>query len=219
MLTAPKVGSLKIPLLLYADMVLLSWTSIGLWRLVQASLTYFTQNKLQLNFEKYKFLVFGKTRWPWLWSFKGKVVKEFNYLGVLFHHRLLWSSHHQVRTHITNLSSLVNMQFFNTWCNAYIPPALQIFNIKVKPQILYSIPIWMSSFNMHVERIQAKFLYKTFALPHCVSYVVMCQEAGQHKLETTALLSFCKFWQRSALHQIRMSCSEAYYLTQSFPLA
>lgn len=57
-------------------------------------------------------------------------------------------------------------------------------------QLLYAFAIWISALNDIVERIQATFLHKTFAVPGCVAYVTLCLKSGQWK----SWLRVFEFW-------------------------
>lgn len=65
-------------------------------------------------------------------------------------------------------SSLSIYVKYHTWENSFIPAVLQIFNAEFVAQLLYGIPIWISKFDISVERVQAMFLNKIFGVLHCV---------------------------------------------------
>ena len=83
-----------------------------------------------------------------------------------------------------------------TWGNLYIRPALQIFNAKSVAQLCYGVPIWTPAFHSSMERVRSMVLYKIVGLPHCVSYLTLFFEAGQHRLGALAWLRFFKYWVR-----------------------
>lgn len=130
--------------------------------------------------------------------FQGKQiqqVKSFKYLGLIFQHNLSWVSHRRSVINLAKITSLsISRFFFFPKGNKYIPAAVRIFNAKVSSQLLYGSPIWLSGFNIDVERIQSSFLYKIFGFPHCISYVALCLEAGRHRLDYLAWCAFIKFW-------------------------
>ena len=196
----PKIGSLPVPILLYADdMVLISRTKIGLKRLIQGCISYLHTTQLQLNFDKSKIIVFGKSWRPCSWQFGGRAiqqVKSFKYLGILFHYKHQWSTHRIAALRTAKITTQAIIRFFYTQGAAYIPAALRVFNAKVVNQVLYGSQIWLSAFNIDVERIQSSFLYKIFGLPHCVSYAALCLEAGQYRLQFLLWIRFFKFWFR-----------------------
>ena len=196
----PKIGSLPVPILLYADdMVLIPRTKIGLKRLIQGCISFLHTNQLQLNFAKSKIIVFGKSWRPCSWQFGRSAiqqVKSFKYLGILFHYKHQWSMHRIAAIRTAKITTQAIIRFFYTQGAAYIPAALRVFNAKVVNQLLYGSQIWLSAFNIEVERIQSSFLYKIFGLPHCVPYAALCLEAGQYRLQCLLWIRFFKFWLR-----------------------
>lgn len=136
----PKMGSNHIPLLLYADnMILQSTSRVGLRRLITYCIDYLKKNELHLNFDKSKVVVFGKS-WKLLnWSFKGKVieqVKEFKYLGIYFHHKHSWTTHRKMAVNLAKVTTQVIIRFHLTRGNSYVPAALLAFNAKTISQFL-----------------------------------------------------------------------------------
>ena len=197
---SPKIGSLQVPLLLYADdAVLISRTRVGLKRLLTRCLEYLNQNKLLLNCEKSKILVFSKSWRPLKWVINGNTieqVKHFKYLGINFQYNLFWTQHRNSVTNLATSSTLAVSRFFYNTGNQFIPAAIKVFNAKVQAQILYGCPIWISSFDHSIECIQSKFLRKILGLPNCVPYAALCLETGQTSIESRAWLITFKYWLR-----------------------
>ena len=88
----PFVGKRPTPLLLYADdAVILSRTRVGLIRYLRTFIDYCLDNKLTINYDKTKILVFAKTHYRYHWQLRGKQIQQINhfrYLGINF--SLLW---------------------------------------------------------------------------------------------------------------------------------
>lgn len=59
---------------------------------------------------------------------------------------------------LANVISQPIVQFHFTKGNRYIPTALNIFNVKVIPQQLFGISLWIGDLNSVLEHPQGKFL-------------------------------------------------------------
>ena len=196
----PKLGSLHIPLLLYADdAVVMSCSRVGLKRLLNQCLVYCESNRLTLNYGKSKVLVFAKSWKPFSWNIQGNIIEQvrhFKYLGVHFHYNASWTVHRKYITNTARNSAQAIARFFYTKGNQFVPAALKVFNAKTCSQLLYGIPIWISAFNRVAESIQSVFLRRILGIPNCVPYAALCLETNQRLLETRAWLLTIKFWLR-----------------------
>ena len=194
----PKLGQLHLPALLYADdSVLLSCSSIGLKRLLYGCLEYCKVNKLLLNYEKSKILVFSKAWKPQIWNIGGNMleqVKHFKYLGLHFQYNSSWVTHRKYTINTAKNSARAVIRFFYTKGDQYVPAALRVFNAKSCSQLLYGIPIWINALNQDLEDMQSNFLRKILGVPNCVPYAALCLELNQMRLATKAWLITIKFW-------------------------
>ena len=197
---APKLDSQPVPLLLYADdAVLLSFSKVGLKRLLSSFASYCNQNSLSINFEKSKILVFSKSWKCFHWKVEGKVieqVKTFRYLGVLFHYKLSWSTHrkHSLALAKNQLSAVSRFHYQKG--NQFVPAAIQVFQAKIITQLLYGIPIWILAFNKEVEQICVTFLRRILGIPNSVGFSTLYAELGLHLLESRAWITTIKYWLR-----------------------
>lgn len=195
---SPKLGSRRVQLLLYADdAILISRSRIGLRRLMDSGIHYLRLNKLQLNYAKSKIMVFSNSWKPLTWKFENHMieqVKSFKYLGLHFSYNLAWSLHRNKTIASAKTSSHAITRFFYHKGGRFVPPALKVFNAKIRAQILYGIPLWISSFNYSVEQLQATFLRKILGVPNCVPYSALCLETGQSLISTQAWLRVSNFW-------------------------
>ncbi|KAG8134611.1 hypothetical protein E2320_007710, partial [Naja naja] len=163
---APKLSTMKIPFLLYADdAVLLSLSRPGLKRLLSAFGSYCAENHLSINHDKSKVLVFSRAQKLYNWAINGNAIRQvfhFKYLGIQFQNTSTWTRH---RTQVLNSASCSHQQI------------LRFFS-KTLVQALYGIPIWIQGFKDCIERTQAVFLRKLLGLPLCVGFALMYLELG-----------------------------------------
>ena len=196
----PTLGDCKIPVLLYADdAVLISRSRLGLKRLMNKCLDYLSTNKLQLNYQKSKILVFSKSRKIYKWTFKRhpiEQVRTFKYLGLLFSADSSWAGHRYMAQTTAKISSMAISRFFYNKGGRLIPAALKIFNSKSISQALYGIPIWINAYHKSLESFQSAFLRRILAMPNCVPYEALCLETGQLPLKDVAWYRTCKYWLR-----------------------
>ena len=135
----PKLAHRPLSVLLYADdATLLSWTCIGLRRLLRTLDIYCTSEKLVLNYTKSQVLVFTQKLTKHQWHLNGhpiEQVKSYKYLGVIFQSSISW------RIPISNITAnaVSNHSFLSSMPSGgqYIPSALQVFSAKVLTQLLY----------------------------------------------------------------------------------
>ena len=80
---SPRLGTTKVPLLFYADdVVLLSRTRVGLKRLLKCFAEFCTFNSLELNYEKSKILVFSRPWKSYLWKINDNQLEQVKTLQI-----------------------------------------------------------------------------------------------------------------------------------------
>lgn len=197
---APKLNQKPVPLLLYADdAVLLSLTSLGLKRLLSSLILYCECNKLSINYEKTKILVFSNGWKLEKWKIRGQEIQQVKihrYLGILFQSNLGWITHRTNAIKQAKCTSSAVARFYYQTGNQFIPAAIQIFQTKVQSQLLYGIPLWVQAYNSDLKKIHSSFLRRILGLPAVIKYETMCAEIGIHTLEYWAWSTSIKYWLR-----------------------
>ena len=154
--------------LLYADdLVLFADSIVNLQKKINALEKFCEEWSLKVNIEKSKVMVFRnggylkqKEKW-WLNNVKLEVTTYYSYLGALFSSRLNWSKciDNQSSKALRIISLIRNL--FKTLDNFSLRIASKIFDIKIKPIILYGSEIWGTRRHESLEHVQIKF-YKLF---------------------------------------------------------
>ena len=85
-----------------------------------------------------------------------------------------------------------------------------VFNTETRAQLLYGIPIWISTYIVEVEKIQSTFLCCLLGVPKCVGYAALHLEIGVGRLETSAWIQTLKFWLR--IHFLAEHCNYVYHM-------
>lgn len=76
----------------------------------------------------------------------------------------------------------------------FIPAAIKLFAAKGGAQLLYRVQLGPYNSMINLERIQTTFLKRIFQVTHCVSKVVLRQEAGVSKLEFNLWINIFAYW-------------------------
>jgi hypothetical protein len=155
-LDAPLLGTVPVPLLLYADdLALISYSKNGLQNSLLALEDFCAVKKLTVNLKKTKVVVFNDSRSCKVagaqdqYRFSGnavEVVDRYTYLGVVFEKGLKWS-----RTKSANLGAMKRALFSMVQrCQdlKITAPLLQcsLFDALVSPVISYGCEIWGTEF-------------------------------------------------------------------------
>ena len=136
-------------MLLYADdLCLFSDSVIGLQKKIDILSQFCNRWGLSINFDKTEILVFrngGKLRHYENWyieDVKLKVSTYYNYLGVTFSNRLCWSKCVQNLVMKANRAMAAIKIFSSILKNISPSVLLKIFDVQLKPIILYGSEIW-----------------------------------------------------------------------------
>ena len=189
----------KINLLLYADdVVILCESPTDLQDALNTLLKYCDKNKLTVNIDKTKILVFSKGKVRKLPQFKYgvtnlEVVSEYTYLGVKlryngsFNHEI---QHRQQQASRTMFSLLRKARKHN------MPVDVQLhrFDSTIVPILLYGSEIWGTYNCESIERVQRKFLKIVLGLNRSTPNVMLYGENGRHSLIDSIQLRQVNFW-------------------------
>jgi hypothetical protein len=203
---APNLNGVEIPILLYADdLVLISQTKIGLQKMLQALESFCDKWKLEVNIEKTKVMVFkkrGAISRTERWYYKGQKVEvapEYRYLGVIFSRTGSWgkmgeSMHNKGKQLWIQLLTLQK----NLRLSKQVAYATKLLDMLVLPGILYGAEVWRPS-KMKMKLIEAthmKFLRGIIALPNSASSVAVKWELGRISLKAYMDQQRIRFWER-----------------------
>ncbi|CAI7935382.1 Hypothetical predicted protein, partial [Podarcis lilfordi] len=137
--------------LFYADdAVILSRTAADLANAVNAFTAYCKAEALNINDKQSKFLLFTRSRKLQLEPLKIiggylEKVKAFKYLGLIFTYNLSWTTHLQSAFLAATTTSNAIVRFYHQKGGKHLPAAIQIFNAKVVPKLLYGCEVWTTA--------------------------------------------------------------------------
>ena len=147
--SGPCLRGREIKALLSADdAVLLSLTPAGLQKSLEIVEGYCEQWGLRLNVTKTKIVVFRKGRRRWQgfrWLYKGQeveVVEKFKYLGVIFQSGNTWECHVEEALSKAKKAMIIVRKALYRFRNLPLALVKNIFNIMVKPILLYGVEVW-----------------------------------------------------------------------------
>jgi hypothetical protein len=200
---APSLAGLVVPLLLYADdLVLISTSQSGLQRLIDRLERFCEDRGLTVNIEKTKTLVFGARKCLKVpITFKGNPVEQvesFKYLGLVFHQNCSFK---------TAIDTLLASARKATFClhsrcaNLRIAdPRLkcQLFDALVYPILSYSFEIWGSnpSYGEDLESWHRQFMRQVLGLPSHSPSSRLYGELGRMPLRHRWYKQTLRFWNR-----------------------
>ena len=166
----------KIPLILYADdMVILSNSPTELQDMLNKLGTYLNKNKLKMNTDKTKIMIFHKGRLPdtakrdfYADNVIFEKVKEFVYLGLTLTPQLAYSKHLEK----INAKARARMgQIFSKTpvLNTDFKMAQDLFNVYIKALYDYCSAIWTTNINKsandNMKRVYLKYLKRYLGVP------------------------------------------------------
>lgn len=187
-------NGIKIFVLMYADdLVLMAEEETELQRMLITLEKWTKLNKMEVNTEKTKIMVFKnggrekkeKTVWRY-GQYELEEVKEFNYLGFWFNRRNNYNT--QTRKVTGKVQQLIN----KAWGEAKragineLKRKLFLMDMTVKAGALYGVEIWGWQRWATIERVQAKFVKASMALPKNTPDYIWKMEAGRRGVEVEA---------------------------------
>lgn len=209
--------------LMYADDVcLMSDTVIDMQRKIRCLENFCSLFGLSVNLKKTKMIVFRKggiIKRSEKWRFRNEnitVTSYYSYLGMIFSSRLLWT------TCIENLCSKASKLISRTrsLCKRYdnIDPRIlfKIFDIKIKPLILYGSEIWGVGKCEKVEQMHVKFCKAVLNVGKTTHNNLTLSECGRHHLFVNYNTRAIKYWCRLLYMNETMYAKKCYL--QSFNL-
>ena len=197
--SAPTLNGSKVPYLLFADdLVCLSDSPQGLKDAIKYVADYSKVNKLVINLQKTKVMVFRKGGYiPPDASFDFPIVRSFIYLGFHFSPQCSFSGH--VRTLCIKAKSRVGMLFRKIPVKSLpLSTVLNLFRIYVFPIFHYGIFIWFDSSSPTsktlIDPVFTGFLKRYLGIPYCSNNALVYYVTGtvplSHSLQAYVLKSY-----------------------------
>ena len=177
--------------LLYADDLSLIDDNVrDLQRKIGILQTFCTHWGLKVNVDKSKIVVFrngGYLRRSEKWFWEGKIletVSYYSYLGMLFSSRLCWTRTLEDRAHkgLRIVSHL--RRLFKKFQGLDFTIAKNIFDIKIKPMLLYGAEIWGTQNRDTIDHVQITYWKAFLGLGKGTPNCLVLQEVGRVNLCT-----------------------------------
>ncbi|XP_061444037.1 3 beta-hydroxysteroid dehydrogenase type 7 isoform X1 [Rhineura floridana] len=197
----PSIKDRKVPVLLYADdLLLLSQNRLGFKRMLSQFQTYCATQCLHINYSKTKIMICGKySKVKSIWHLNGHTIEQvhtFKYLGIYINNKLSWA---QQLAHIklVALKALgLLKKFFYSKGGQLMRPMSKLYISKILPKIMYGCEIWGPSLRSALEPIQNTFFKQILGLPKGTPAAHMRIELKSPSLMARADLAFLRLWKK-----------------------
>uniref|UniRef100_A0A670IUV5 ribonuclease H n=1 Tax=Podarcis muralis TaxID=64176 RepID=A0A670IUV5_PODMU len=204
----PHLAGHPVASLFYADdAVILSRTAADLANAVNAFIAYCKAEALNINYKKSKVLHFTRSRKLKLEPLKItggylEKVKAFKYLGLIFTYNLSWTTHLQSASLAATTTSNAIVRFYHQKGGKHLPAAIQMFNAKVVPKLLYGCEVWTTAISGNLDCPLHMFLRSLSGVPRCVSGAALRLEFAQPSIVKRA-------WSRAISYSSHLLLSDA----------
>ena len=212
-----RINGMNICCLMYADdMVILSDDALCLQGLLSTLENYCNYNKLMLNLDKTKTMVFrkgGHLAREHKWFFKGnqlQTVNNYNYLGLEFSTKGSWNKA-QDNLCISAKKALFSLKKILTkLVDIPVSSSMHIFDTKILPILLYGADIWGHDHNVTTSRVYTGFHKYLLGLPtNCVNLVAL-GELGRPSFHVHSIMKLIHGWLRFLKHSDQRFTSHCY---------
>lgn len=185
-------------ILFYADdTVILAESANDLQFALNEFYRYCDTWKLTVNISKTKIVVFSKGRQPkYAFTYNGlpiEIVKEFNYLGVIFSRTGSFFKAKKRLCEQAQKSMYGVIRKIRTF-NLPIDCQLDLFDKVVVPVLLYACEVWGYENIEIIERVHLKFLKHILNLKSCTPSYMVYGETGRFPLYITIFTRMISFW-------------------------
>ena len=205
-------GLINMFMLLYADdTVLLSETPKGMQTALLAMEQYCTENKLHVNVDKTKIMIFsrGKIRKLPIFKFEDKdveIVYSYKYLGVIFNYNGSFMLNIKSLSDVATKAMFSLIQKGKSKC-LDVDTLIHLFECTVKPILLYGSEIWGFCNIDVIERVQLRFLKIILGLKKSTPNIMVYGETGCVPLLLSIKTRMVSFWHRLVTYQgNKVSC-------------
>ena len=129
-----------------------------------------------------------------LWGSKNRCSAYYSYLGLIYSSRPCWTK--CTEDFSCKALRMVNVmrKIFNTYKNIPINLAFKIFDIKIKPLVLYGSQIWGHGYHACIEKVQNRFCKAYLGVGKTTPNDLVLVECGRHSLSVDYNLSVVKYW-------------------------
>ena len=188
-------------MLMYADdLTIFADTVFEMQNKIDMLYDFCTTWGLQVNLNKTKMMVFrngGYLKSIEKWSYGVSnidVVTYYAYLGMIFSSRLCWSR--CIEEYACRALRMVGAirKVFNTYTNIPVHIAFKIFDIKIKPMVLYGSQIWGLGYHEPIEKVQIQFCKAYLGVGKTTPNDLALIECGRHSLTVDYNTSAVKYW-------------------------
>ena len=194
-------NDVKAKSLLYADDLTVFADNVkDLQRSINALESFCTKWGLKINTNKSKVIVFRNggylrdtEKW-WLGGEKLECMTYYNYQGMLFSSRLCWS--HHIETIASKGSRIVTYmkRCFSRFDGMDRITAFKVFDIKIKPILLYGAEIWGIKYYNAIEHVQIKYCKAFLGIGKTTPNCLALSELGRQPLYVDYVCKAVKYW-------------------------
>lgn len=188
-------------ILLYADdLCLLSESVIDLQRKINYLSAFCKKWGLKINMDKTRAIVYrrgGILRNSEKFFYNGERIKTatyYNYLGLLFSSRLVWSKCMDTLASRSQVIIAKVRQICKRYRNIDTRTLFIIFDSKIKPMLLYGSEIWGTKFCAEIEAVHVKFCKTVLNVGKTTYNDVAIGDCGRFHLFVDYQLRAIKFW-------------------------
>jgi hypothetical protein len=191
---------LNLFILLYADdTIILSESQTELQNALNGMMDYCVENKLQVNVEKTKVVIFsrGKIRNVPIFKYGDDIVDcvtEYKYLGIIFAYN--GSSTLNVKS-LANIANKAMFALIQKGRDLFdIDTMLHLFDTMITPILLYGSEVWGFKNIDIIERIHLRFCKILLKLHKSTPNVMVYGELGRHPLDINVKVRMVTFWHK-----------------------
>ena len=201
------VDGLNLRCLLYADdLTIFSNSGVYLTKLLKIFDLYCERNKLTVNHDKCKVIVFRKGGYlahndKWYINRRSlEVVNFYNYLGLGFTPKASWSAA-QSNLSASALRAVFSLKkMFADTLDLPVRHYLQIFDTKVLPILTYMSEIWGTSPHKSTTSVYNNFHKYVLGLPYNAVNTISLGELGRVTFDCHSINKVILFWLRILKH-------------------
>ena len=160
---------------------------------------------LHINVNKTKILILSRG------EFILDTVEEYNYLGLVFNYNAKFKI---AKSHLYQKGCRAMFALLNKSRNLSLPMdiMLKLFNVLVKPVVLYGAEVWGSEKCDILERLQLRFFKYVLSVNKFTSSMMVYGELGAIPLDIVIKSRMLTFWARLCTGEKHKISNRIYYL-------
>ena len=194
---SPKIGAHRVSNLMYADdVVLLSYTKIGLQRLIDGVEKYSERHALVINRSKTKLMTIGGlTKSKQIWFLKGKPLEkvlEYRYLGVIYDVKTRFKPHNEALRRKASALCIAFCKLRHRVVGPSLEPFLKIIEAKLAPSLSYGAEALREKNVALLDILIANTYRRVLSLPKNASSAQIRLELGNPSQEIVSLGTYAK---------------------------